>query len=176
MGLEISYQAIPDHCPLLEIESEELQFLGHYFSGVRTEEPFGSESGRMKKSHPGIETRIFSLDRDWDVLKYLLSKLGPLGQAAIKGSLKLERAKGVQGIPIGYSNSAQVREIQCWLQQLRPSDLSSQWDSATMEQDGLYKFFGDEELSPRYENRFLGLQRYYSQLVQHKEGLIVVTD
>ena len=176
MGLEINYQAIPDHCPLLEIEGEDLQFLGHYFSGARSEDPFGSESERMKKSHPGIETRAFGLDRDWDVLNYLLSKLGQLGQAAIKGSLKLERAKGVQGIPICYSNSAQVQEIEGWIRQLDPSDLESQWDSEAMEQQGVYKFFGDEEFSPRYAERFLGLQRYYAQLVQHNEGLIVILD
>jgi hypothetical protein len=176
MGLDMNFQAIPDDSPLLDIEGEELQFLHLYFSGVRLGGEFGLEAARLRTAHPGIERRVYSLDRDWDVLATLLSDLGPLGQSAVKGTRKLEQAKSVQGIPINHSSSEQVALISGWIQSLDLGDLNSRWDSELMQRQGVYKFWGDQDFAPRYAERFLGLQRFYAELVEHREGLIAILD
>jgi len=131
MGVERWYVAVADGCRLLERSLSDPAFgeylgpsyfgrerwrLGH--GGLHAE--FLAEVDEMNRSHPGIEDRIYTLGRYFDMLHYLLSegrRRGEFDEAdwgtrSIRGVMSLpEHLRGGQGHAIRYTPPVEAGEI-----------------------------------------------------------------
>lgn len=147
---------------------------------------FRAEVDAMNRLHPGIEDRIYTLDRYYDMLNYLLSegrRRGELygddwGTKAIRGATDLpEHLRGGQGHPTRYSPPAEVREIADRLGGLTVEDLRAAYSPGGMEEQGVYKFqaaWADERTWAWIGRYYEGLRSFYAEVSSHGEGVLVV--
>ncbi|EAU67119.1 DUF1877 family protein [Stigmatella aurantiaca] len=200
MGLDYSYQALPDPCGPLARAIREPVF-GGAFSAV---------SGRLEADewlawggvwaecaqawrelcvkHPGLEQRRFSLDRRWDKLHYLVSEARRHGRfdaddwgthAILGAGLLADHLTGGQGVHLRYSPPDVVQGIAEHLCPMTEEELRRAWDPPRMQECAVYKFRVDnagEEEWGRVAEAFRGLQAFYRQAASLREGVLVKCD
>lgn len=198
MGIERWYVAVVDGSRLLERALSDPSFgvnveCPAYFHRERWRGPhrgpleeFLTAVDDMNRSHPGIEDRIYTLDRWFDKLHYLLSEGrrrgeldgADLGSKAILGVASLPvHLRGSQGHPIHYSPPTEVGEIAAWLAGVTVGDLRSAYSPEEMERQSVYKHqsVGDHELDWSWiVEYFEGLRSYYSATASHGEGVLAI--
>ena len=198
MGMEMWYVAVADGCHLLGRSLSDPSFgeyLGSpgYFGRERWRHNWGdldaeflAEVDEMNRSHPGIEGRIYTLDRYFDMLHYLLSEGRRRGEPdgadwgtrSIQGGMSLpEHLRAGQGHPIRYTPPAEAGEIAAWLEEQTVGDLFSAYSPGEMERQGVYKYWADratEQTWDRIIGCFQGLQSFYADVALHGEGVLVV--
>ena len=198
MGMERWYVAVVDGCRLLERALDDPAF-GEYLGipnhfgrerwrnsrhGLHSE--FLAEVDEMNRSHPGIETRIYTLDRSFDELHYLLSEgrrrgrfdTMDWGTKAIIGSTSLpDHLIGLQGHKIRYSPPTDVHEVVARLGELTPEGIRSVYSPEDMERQRVYKFWADranEEEWCRTVGYIRGLRAFYADASSNNEGVLTV--
>ncbi len=198
MGMERWYVAVVDGGYLLQRALSDPPFgenlmLPSLFGPERHRYPWGglhaelrAEVDAMNRLHPGIENRIYTLDRLFDMLHYLLSEPRRRGEfdgddpgtKAILGTTQLpEHLRGGQGHPMRYSPPAVVREIAAWLEGLAVEDLRAAYAPEKMEEQCVYKFWagGDyDETRDRIIHSFEGLREFYSGTASNGEGVLTI--
>ena len=179
MGMERWYVAVADGCRLLERAlgnpafGEYLGIPGHFgrerwrnnWGGLHAE--FLAEVDEMNRLHPGIEDRIYTLDRYFDMLHYLLSESRRRGEPdgadwgtkSIVGGMRLPgHLRGGQGHSIRYTPPSEVSEIAAWLQEQTAGSLRVVYSPAAMERQGVYKYWADRADDQTW-NRIIGHYR-----------------
>jgi hypothetical protein len=199
MGFDMHYQAIPDHCALLERSlrdpefGELLQFLPSLYNcgaagwqdSVRLE--FWQAASELLKQYPGLETRNCYLGRRWDELHFLLSanrREEPgtcddvLLDKAVRGG-KLGELKATQGMIIGYVSSFEVNRVACLLEPMTPADLRSRYVPEKLTAKKVYKFQttrADESDWKYAEVTFKSFRAFYLETAAAKEGALAILD
>lgn len=198
MGLDCTYQALPEGCGLLERAKRDPWF-GELLSPVpwRRERlqdwreqggvwaEFAEEVDRLLQRHPGLDERYFMGDRDWDVLHYLLSDArrqgvegDDWGTRVVLGARVLDDSlRAGQGVPLRYSNPETVRALVEQIEQVTEADLRRHYVPELMEARAVYKFWADRADAQRWERtvwRFEGLRSFYRQVAREGEGVLVV--
>ncbi len=202
MGLDMSYQAMPADCGLIERARQDLE-LGEmlcliplWFRDGQGPRPgrwaaadaLWRELGELARRHPGLEKRNCYLDRWWDKLHYLLSAnrrggtcsaADELLDKAIRGGEPVaEHARAPQGQPVRYTGPEEVAAIASVLRGLEIEQLRVHYSPPAMEAAGGYKFLAgrddrDWEYLPEY---FAALRRFYTEVAAHGEGVITCLD
>lgn len=199
MGIDCSYQALPEPCEPLARAIRDPEF-GEAFSvvGGRSEALWMAWGGvwaecaqawrELCAQHPGLDQRRFSVDRRWDTLHYLLSEERRSGRFdaddggthAILGAVRLaDHLAGGQGIHLRYSAPEVVRAIAEHLRPITEAELRRFWVPARMEERGVYKFSAgraDEQEWGWVMEAFRGLQAFYDQAASLGEGVLVKCD
>jgi hypothetical protein len=202
MGLDMTYQALPRGCDLIERAKADADFGSAlsllpiwYRRGGPGHEPDSTaarelwEAARLLAArHPGPERRSFSPGRTWDVLHYLLSaerreepdagEIDALFSRAVKGGEVLAgHLAGGQGIPIRYVTPEDVQAAARRLESMDCAALRAHYDPQRMEDTGVYKFLADWPGS--WESicgSFLGFRAFYLEVARHGEGVLVCLD
>jgi len=199
MGLDMTYQAVPDPCVLIERSlkdsefGELLQFLPGLYKrgaagwqdGIRLE--FWQLAGELAKQSPGLEKRNCYVGRRWDDLHYLLSanrrkeqgdEKDVLLDKAIHGN-KLGDLAGTQGMPIGYVSHSEVSQIAGLLEPLTPADLRAHYLPEKMQAQNVYKFFeprADDDDWKFTSEAFKTFRTFYLEAAAAKEGALTILD
>lgn len=198
MGVERWFLAVVDGCRLLDrarVDPEFGEFLmmpGDFGPGRRGSgrgglaAEFRAEVDAMNRLHPGVEDRIFTVDKDFDLLHYLLSAERRRGEFAgddpgtwaILGARGLpDHLRGGQGHPIRYSTPGDVAEIAAWLGGRTAEDLRSAHDPAAMEEQCVYKFWAGRDDAGTWGGivgYFEGLRAFYVDVAAHGEGVLAI--
>ena len=198
MGHERWYVAIPDESRLLARAMADPEFgenlevpsyLGPQRRGYPRGGPaaeFRAEVDAMNRAHPGIEDRIYTLDRYYDILHYLLSEERRRGEfdgadwgtTAIRGGHPLpEHLRGTQGHPTRSSTPGQVREVAARLTGLTADDLRAAYSTAGMQRQGVYKYQADRNDGETWGwivRYFEGLRSFYAATAAHGEGVLAI--
>ena len=136
MGTERWYIALPGVCDLLKRAQNDPAF-GEYMGWPSTFEKGGHDDWpgskifhkfcdavkQMNVEHPGIAERVFTLNRSYDKVHYLIfearrtgEREDDLGSKAILGATSLpSHLKGGQGHRIRYSSPKEVAAIANWM-------------------------------------------------------------
>ncbi|AKQ68383.1 hypothetical protein A176_005295 [Myxococcus hansupus] len=170
MGVETSYQAIPEGTALLEraIQDPDLGELlgllnsslhGSWYESARrggpplneTEETLQHMALSLEHAHPGLKQRFYTLDRRWDMLHFLLSAerrgepslpLDDLFTVAVRGgALLAPHIRGGQGHPIRIVSAAQTQALAARLAEVSQNDLRRHYVPERMEEAAVYKWF-----------------------------------
>ena len=196
--MEMWYIAVADECHLLRRCLSDPAF-GEYLGGpayfgrdrwsqnqIELDAEFLAQVEDMNRSHPGIEGRIYTLDRYFDMLHYLLSESrrdgeyhgADFGTWSILGGTSLpEQLRGGQGHAIRYTPPAEVGKVAAWLESQTVGDLRSAYSPAEMERRCVYKYWADradEQTWDRIVGYFEGLRSFYADVALHNEGVLVV--
>lgn len=200
MGLESTYIALPAACVLVK-RSENDPAFGEFLGSVQfyksgghhhspwpdpIEDAFRAVVQQMNQAHPGIASRIFTLDRNWDSMHYILSEnrrkgvyqAEDWGTKAVRGASKLsEHLTGGQGIPIRYTAPEEVLAIAARMQSLTQESLRLAYDPQKM-QETVYKFnYHDAEKEwSEIWTCFNGLKAFYEDVARHEEAVMVCID
>ncbi|MDG3007372.1 DUF1877 family protein [Paludisphaera mucosa] len=198
MGIERWYVAIVDEGPLLTRaladptfgENLSLPWLFEPDRHGRNHRGFYSEFlaavDAMNRSHPGIDGRVFTLDRLFDMLHFLLSEerrrgepdAADLGSKAILGANGLPgHLLGGQGHAIRYSPPAEVGAIAAWLAGQAVEDLRSAYDPGMMLEQHVYKIWGagdDPQTWDRIAAGFEGFRSLYTDAAARGEGVLAI--
>ena len=167
MGMDLSYQAIPDRSPALErarrdgLFGSDLEFWSRTVAGdsmlAKTATEMAAMARRAAIQHPGIESRRLNWGRSYDAVHYLLSEARPLhgghwqsvpdwaGEAIYGAQVLHPNAVTTIGFKIRYTPPELVREHAELLQLVTQDDLREYFDAAAMARCGVYKYFGDPE-------------------------------
>jgi hypothetical protein len=200
MGLELTYQAIPDDSRLFEMvaispdHGEALRFIKMYLSGSRNadgneiDRMFYDEAQQIKVTHPGIELRTCSLDRWWDNLYFLLSenrrnvhvRADDFGSEAIRGERDVHKyAVATQGAPLRFVSGPHAIAIASWMNAINYENLKSQYNPALIESQHVYKFSkdrtGEEEFCIIWKY-FEDLRTFYQSIADRHEGALLILD
>lgn len=206
MGWELELNALPSKCTLLEsvtnsdIDAEYLSFVRLYFRLRREQQsrinkfPYGEAEYKqfvdaleeLVETHPGIENRYCDLDRRFDWIKWLLMRCAldeeeeSLAVTAITGqSNVLPSARSTQGFPIRWTPADKCELIHIWLSRITEEDIKSKYEPVLMQYAHLYKWQqrsdADEALGWIVTD-FTALKRFYEDVVDHSEAVLVVTD
>ena len=138
MGTEKWYVALPNDSSLLacaEVDTEYGEYLGFpsvfETGGVGFKvwddagKEFCSAVSKLNEEHPGINRRVYTLGRYYDMLHYLLSEERRHGefdktdwatQAILGAKVLPTHLRGGQGHPIRYSPRETLMEIAFWLE------------------------------------------------------------
>jgi uncharacterized protein DUF1877 len=189
VGMEMWYIAVavsdPAFCSYLGGPAYFRRDRWHH-NQVGLDAEFLAQVDDMNRSHPGIEGRIYTLDRDFDILHYLLSEGrrrgepdgSELGTRAICGGMSLPKhLRGGQGHPIRYTPPTEAADIAAWLEGLASCDLRSVYSPAEMERQCVYKYWADradEQIWDQIVGYFEGLRSFYAGVALHGEGVLVV--
>lgn len=166
MGMDLSYQAIPDDSPALQRARRggpfgcDLEFWSRTVAGdsmlARTATEMAAMARKAAIQHPGLESRRWDWSRGYDAIYYLLSPTRRAAQAnwsdlrdwvgeAIFGAQVLHsNAITTIGFPIRYNPPELVHEHAELLQLVTQADLRKHFDAERMNQR-VYKYFGDPE-------------------------------
>ena len=147
MGTERWYIALPDDCDLLKRAQQDPAFgewLGcpsifeeggyqAYWPDNEVYREFCEAVKQMNVEHPGIAARVFTLDRAYDKVHYLISEArrtgereDDLGSKAILGASSLPpHLRGGQGHSIRYSAPEEVLAIANWISAITFDSLGS---------------------------------------------------
>jgi hypothetical protein len=141
---------------------------------------------QMNAEHPGISSRVFTLDRWYDIIHYLLSETrrqsefdaeaDDRGTRAIRGTRTLPRhLRGGQGHPIRYSSPEEVAEIAIWMGSLTLDYLRFFYDPEQM-RNRVYKFGSDD---PDWEWEIIGqyfrdFKMFYEEVAMRDEAVLAV--
>jgi Domain of unknown function (DUF1877) len=167
MGLELSYQALPADCGLVERAradvafADSVQLIPSWFAHNRpAPEREGEMHGgatdpawdwccRLAAQWPDLYQRNCYLDRWWDKLHFLLSarRRGQapqpgddvVDQAFNAGGIIAEHVRAGQGAPIRYLEPAIVTAIASRVSPWRFEDVAVHYDAARMEAAAVYK-------------------------------------
>lgn len=203
MGLDMSYQAIPPECDLIERARQE-QELGEMLclvplwfragDGPRSRswpeaDKLWRELCELARQHPGLAKRNCYLDRWWDKLHYLLSanrRGGPgseedlLLDKAVRGDSEIaEHIRAPQGVPVKYVAPDEVELIAVLLEPMTAESLRVHYSPVKMEASGVYKFWADRADDTEWrhiEDYFARFQLFYLEAARHGEGVIVCLD
>lgn len=202
MGLDMSYQAIPAECELIDRARQDdelgemLCVVARWFrTGVGPKawpeaEKLWRELCELAAQHPGLEKRNCFLDRWWDKLHYLLSanrrdeagsEEDDLFDKALRGTsvMMLKRARAPQYLPVKYVAPAEVEMIAVLLQSMSTESLRVHYVPTKMEASGVYKFWADradESEWTHISDYFTDFRTFYLEAARHKEGVIVCLD
>ena len=170
MGFDMQNQAIPPDSGLIELarsdpdEAWGLSLVPSWFrrqedgpapgrEGKPRNNPIWDECCRLVGVHPDFRTRNCFLDRDWDVLHYLLSATRRnepatandlvIDRAFRAGELIADHVQGGQEVPVRYLSPAAVSEIAAVLEPLDREALARHYDPARMD-DEVYKFSAED--------------------------------
>lgn len=191
MGLDMSYQAIPADCDLIQragpgrpLEGM-LSMMVLWFchgSGPRASwvegTRFWHEMCELSVRHPGLEKRNFDLSRSWDELHYLLSESRRAGTMFERDGL-LDKAVhgGSEEVDEGvrHVTPQEVALIAAVLKPMTIEDLRPHYAPATMEDCGVYKFRADAEktFEESAAQFFPGFRAFYLDAAEHDEGVLV---
>lgn len=200
MGIDCSYQALPEPCEPLARAIRDPEF-GEVFSVVNGR-PVAAEwlawGGvwaecarawqELCAKHPGLEQRRVSVGRRWDKLHYLLSEARRTGRfdgddwgthAILGATLLADHLTGGQGIHLRYSPPDVVQAIAEQVCSMTEGELRRAWDPPRMEECGVYKFRADhagEEEWGWVVEAFRSLQSFYRQVASLREGVLVKCD
>ncbi len=198
MGMERWYAAVIDGGALLTRAladpafGENLSLPWLFGRDRRRRDPRGdfseflAEVDAMNRSHPGIEDRLQTLDRRFDMLHFLLSEERRRGEldAADAGSKAILGANGLpghllggQGHPIRYSPPAEVDAIAVWLAGHAVEDLRSAYDPGAMREQAVYKISQAGEDARTLDliiEGFHGLRSLYAGAAAHGEGVLAI--
>ena len=198
MGTERWYIALPGDCDLLKRAQIDPAF-GEYLGCPSIFETGGHDNWPRSKvfrefceavkhlnvEHPGIAARVFTLDRSYDKVHYLISEArrtgedeDDLGSKAIRGATSLpSHLKGGQGHSIRYSSPEEVAAIANWLSAITFDSLRRFYFPEDMDLT-VYKFVfypGDPDLAfEEIRERFNGLKAFYSEVALHGEAIVTV--
>jgi Domain of unknown function (DUF1877) len=200
MGLDCYYQALPEGCALLERAVREPEF-GEYLSlvpwkperlerwraegGMSAE--FSREMTRLCQQHPGLEKRFYTVDRFWDVLRYLLSEARreerpqeDWGSIAVQGAAVLaDTLRAGQGVALRYSGRETVQSLVSHLAGISEEQLRQVYEPERMEERAVYKFWADRADAETWQwtwRYFEGLRAFLQQAAEKGEGVLVVLD
>ena len=199
MGLEMIYQAVPAGCGLIErakVDQEFGELLCHLpfvLRGSAAEYGWAPEFWRaaqqVLKLHPGLESRYFGLDKNWDVFHYLLSATRRGGVAsptdqllnkAIRGDESIaEHVRGVQGIPLRLVAARDVIRIAELLRVTPYEAMGENYSPAEMEASSVYKFWaeGQNELLGEWLREYYeGFRQFYETAAAHGDDVLVRLD
>lgn len=200
MGIEKWYVALPDDSSLLARAKSDPAF-GEYLGfpsifdkggiGCKVWDDAGkvfcSMVSKMNEERPGINRRVYTLDRYFDKLHYLLSEERRCGEfdkedlatQAILGAKALpDHLQGGQGHPIRYSPPRTVMEIALWLELVSADELRKVYDPAAMEEQGVYKNILDDNDGSEWQfirSCFDTWKALYVEVAASEEGILVVT-
>lgn len=202
MGLDMSYQAIPGTCDLIERARSD-QAIGEILCCVPYwfRKGHGPKAGswpegellwqhlcELEKLYPGLERCNFALDRAWDELNYLLSanrrgeeaaEEDTILDKAIRGSGEIaDHVRAPQGIHVRYVNPCEVELIGLVLEPMSSDNLRVHYSPKKMEFRKVYKFWADragefEFSAARY---FDGFRAFYLEAARRGDGVIVCLD
>ena len=200
MGIDISYQAMPEDCGLLQQARSDaefgakLEFFKTYASPSYTLikgftiDPRYSEFVRAAQTvaveHPQLEQRNYDLGRHWDMLYYLLSERRRTGkprdwshwveQALFGGDVLNEATQTTIGSPIRYLFPAQVRAVAPALASITPAALDAYWNPVAMYAAGVYKIYPNESADSLtwLHTDLEKLQAFYALVASHNEGIL----
>jgi Domain of unknown function (DUF1877) len=206
MGWELELNALPSKCTLLEsvinsdIDAEHLSFVRTYFRLRREQHSrvnkfpysdalhkrFVDALEELIETNPGIENRYCDLSRRFDWIKWLLMKCALseeeelLAVTAITGqSNVLPSAQSTQGFPIRWTPPDKCELIHIWLSGITEEDIKSKYEPLLMHDAQLYKWqqtFNTDEALGWIVGDFTALKRFYEDVVDHSEAVLVVTD
>lgn len=200
MGTEKSYIALPDSSSLLARAENDPEF-GEYLAsptlfakggiGCRVWDEVGREFHsaieELNKEHPGLSQRVYTLDRWYDKLHYLLSAKRRRSEVdreewaskAILGAKALpDHLRGGQGHPIRYSPYADVRAIVSNLELVTIEDLHKVYNPVAMEEQGVYKNNPDDNDGKQWQficSYFEAWKAFYLEVAECRAGVLVVT-
>ncbi len=197
MSLDALYQCVPANCELLKrsIADENYgQFLTTKYR-FKPEQPhplwdgadaeFCEDLNRMLAAHPGLHSRNFSLEANWDVLEYLISPCRraedydrpDLGRKAINGERELApHLVGAEGVALRFTPPDTVKKILTYLMQ---TDFKAKFDFAQMSAATIYHKQPDcqpETYWPLVEGLLRDFTGFYRQAAIHNEGVLVWID
>lgn len=170
MGYELSYQAMPAGCGLVERARSDTDFGGQvellpYWFTASVVRPTPGNEGRVKGPlwdfccelvgrHPELGGLHCRLDRFWDRLHYLLSATRrgepstPADRAVDRafdaGDLIADHVHGGQGVPVRYLPTASVREVAAVVGPMSHTDLAAHFRPPRMQAAHVYKLGGFE--------------------------------
>jgi hypothetical protein len=201
MGIDISYQAMPAGCALLERSKRDpefgcyLEFFDSYAKMTQAtidhrkldniSHEFAIEAKSLAAKHPGLEERYLYAGRTWDRLHYLMSEFRRHGETRhssdwvakvlFGGEVLNPETQTTIGIPIRYSTPVEVAELLEQLGQITHESLRAYWNAEVMVQDGVYKMHSsDDDKSFGWICESLEeLKRFYAQVAAHAEGVLV---
>ncbi len=204
MGTERWYIALPGECDILKRAQNDPAFgeylgrpstfekggyddyLGHdNWPGSKIFREFCDAVKQMNVEHPGIAARVFTLDRDYDKVHYLISEArrtgeeyDDLGSKAILGATSLPwHLKGGQGHSIQYSSPEEVAAIANWMSAITFDSLRRFYFPEDMALT-VYKFGfypGDPDLAfVEIGDSFNGLKAFYAGVALHGEAVLTV--
>jgi len=113
-----------------------------WFHDDRVFQEFCEAVKRINIEHPGIDERMFTLDRAFDAVHYLLSEARrqgedqgeDMGTRAICGATTLpDHLRGTQGFSSGFSSPDEVAVIADWLSALTVESLYTFYDPEDMD-------------------------------------------
>lgn len=202
MGLDMSYQAIPAKCDLIDRARDDpavgelLCLLPLWFRRGEGPKPGSWPEGeflwqhlcKLVKVYPGLEQWNFDLDRAWDELHYLLSATRRDEKAceedtfldkAVRGSSEIaDHVRAPQGIHVRYVNPSEVELIGVVLEPMKTETLRAHYSPKKMEQRTVYKFWADraEEFEFSAARYFDGFRAFYLDAARRGDGVIVCLD
>ena len=195
MGIEMEYQAIPAGQGLIERARSDVKFGESLCSlhrllcrrGDESDGPLWAEAHRMRAEHPGLEKRYCDLDRQWDILHYLLSatrREDPptdddlvIDKAFRDGEVIASHVCGGQGHLIRYVSPAEVKGVACVVSGMDEEALRVHYDPVRMEGAGVYKFWADRADEAKWSwivTSFDDFQAFFQLVADHGEAVIVV--
>lgn len=196
MGFDLTLQAFPDDCELLEairnnpVLAEILPFIDKLAPRVQ---PLDAEEMQantayqvLKLRKPGIELRRLEfMNREYDCLRYVIGKwfthqnLPQIEHEIMYGSAMLHpEARLTQGIVVQFTPSPKVAS---YLNILESISIDKAWKMVSAEemlQDHVYKApstFGAEYMSLLIES-FEKMKTLYRQATQNGEGIVAMRD
>jgi hypothetical protein len=205
MGFEVTYQAIPKDCGLIELAraevdvAEKISLVPLWFrrkdGGPRAGRE-DEEDSRLWKwccqlatLHPDLRARNCDLDRRWDQLHYLLSatRRGEQASQADRtidcafedGETIAERAIAGQGVPVRYLTHETVRTIAALVEQIDHAALARYYDPKRMEAEGVYKFYADRADATEWHwitKTFDRFRQFFVETASRGDAVIVVQD
>jgi hypothetical protein len=149
-------------------------------------EEFCAEVRALNEAHPGLKERVYTLDRGYDILHYLLSAARRRGEfdgedwatTAIRGAEPLpDHLRGGQGHLTRYSPPETVRDIAIAISEIRVEELQPHYNLVAMEVMAVYKSFETDEDGSRWIwicGLFEGFRAYYTEVARHGEGVLAI--
>lgn len=202
MGLDMTYQAIPADCDLIERARQD-QEVGEMLCLVPTwfhdggprrrswpaAEQLWRDLVEWDRQYPGLASRNCYLSRWWDKLHYLLSanrrrdkgsEVDHLFDIAVRGGREIApHVRAPQGVPVKYVSPDEVELIAVLLGPMTTEDLRAHYCPEKMEASHVYKFWADraDESEWPYIAKYFGTFReFYLEAARHREGVIVCLD
>ncbi len=206
MGLDLTLQALPADCPLLERSrtdpevAELLPFLPRALLRVSEGQPwrpwplsedesrFLVELRQLLAADAGLPRRHLELQRRWDMLCYLLSprrRAGDFeprdeGLTAVRGMDRVgPEVRASQGVPLYWNPPEQVRRLASWLSGLAHEEVARHWHPEAMEAEATYQTFAGPDSDgelPLVLEDFERLRLFYTDAAGLGYGALVILD
>jgi hypothetical protein len=205
MGLDMSYQAIPADCDLIErarhdkVLGEMLCSVPHWMREFDypplklwpEADELRQELLELDRRHPGLANRNCYLGRRWDMLHYLLSanrrgrhcahtEEDLVLDMAVHGEREIAgHVRAPQGHAVKYVSPEVVELIAVLLEPMTAVTLRVHYDPTWMVARGVYKFFADQADSSEWGyivDSFVSFRDFYLATARHGESVLVCLD